>query len=96
MVNENIFWYLVIFNISVICICRKMYELNMTSGSGAGHMGSRTDLGLESGETMFFFWGGGDRMVRGVSGLNPKMRFNLARTPVILYFTELKNSISIF
>ena len=35
-------------------------------------------------------------MVPGVSGLIPKIRFNLARTPVILYFTENKNSISIF
>ena len=36
----------------------------------------------------------GCRMVPGVSGLIPKIRFNLARTPVILYFTENKNSIS--
>ena len=59
-----------------------------------GDMGSRTDLGRHGGgigrDHDFF----GYRMVPGVSGLIPKIRFNLARTPVILYFTENKNSIS--
>ena len=62
----------------------------------AGNVGSRTDLGRHGGgigrDHDFF----GDRMVPGVSGLIPKIRFNLARTPVILYFTELKISISFF
>ena len=57
-------------------------------------VGGRTDLSRDHWEIprdQAFFW---FPKGSGVSGLIPKIRFNLARTPVILYFTENKNSIS--